>query len=122
MDLAVLSGRASSVGFWWAPAVSRILADYERMPCLEHQWQIYRWRISRRPAGVFESTLPMEIFKNCQIEAAHRLPNVPEDHKCSHPNRSLAYQAAERKRPLEGYLAPGVVQESNFRVRNQLLS
>ena len=32
MDLAVLSGRASSVGFWWAPAVSRILADYERMP------------------------------------------------------------------------------------------
>ncbi len=25
----------------------------------------------------------MEIFKGFQIEAAHRLPNVPEDHKCS---------------------------------------
>ena len=24
----------------------------------------------------------MEIFKGFQIEAAHRLPNVPEDHKC----------------------------------------
>ena len=34
----------------------------------------------------------------------------------------VPYQVAERKRPLEGYLAAGVVQESNFRVRNQLLS
>ena len=25
----------------------------------------------------------MEIFKGFQIEAAHRLPNVPDDHKCS---------------------------------------
>ena len=24
----------------------------------------------------------MEIFKEFQIEAAHRLPNLPEDHKC----------------------------------------
>lgn len=24
----------------------------------------------------------MEIFKEFRIEAAHRLPNVPEDHKC----------------------------------------
>jgi 6-pyruvoyltetrahydropterin/6-carboxytetrahydropterin synthase len=24
----------------------------------------------------------MEIYKTFQIEAAHRLPNVPEDHKC----------------------------------------
>lgn len=26
----------------------------------------------------------MEIFKEFTIEAAHRLPNVPEGHKCSH--------------------------------------
>ncbi|MGB0134829.1 6-carboxytetrahydropterin synthase QueD [Dokdonella sp.] len=26
---------------------------------------------------------PMEIFKKFRIEAAHRLPNVPEGHKCS---------------------------------------
>lgn len=25
----------------------------------------------------------MEIFKEFTIEAAHRLPNVPEDHKCA---------------------------------------
>lgn len=25
----------------------------------------------------------MEIFKEFQIEAAHRLPNVPADHKCA---------------------------------------
>ena len=24
----------------------------------------------------------MEIFKEFQVEAAHRLPNVPEEHKC----------------------------------------
>jgi len=26
----------------------------------------------------------MEIFKEFTVEAAHRLPNVPEGHKCSH--------------------------------------
>ena len=25
----------------------------------------------------------MEIFKEFQVEAAHRLPNLPENHKCS---------------------------------------
>ncbi|MDX1626924.1 MAG: 6-carboxytetrahydropterin synthase QueD [Wenzhouxiangellaceae bacterium] len=25
----------------------------------------------------------MEIFKEFQVEAAHRLPNLPDDHKCS---------------------------------------
>ncbi len=30
-----------------------------------------------------KSTIRMEIFKKFRIEAAHRLPNVPEGHKCS---------------------------------------
>ncbi|MGH8127961.1 MAG: 6-carboxytetrahydropterin synthase QueD, partial [Gammaproteobacteria bacterium] len=25
----------------------------------------------------------MELYKRFQIEAAHRLPNVPEGHKCA---------------------------------------
>ncbi len=28
-------------------------------------------------------TAPVEIFKTFTIEAAHRLPNVPEGHKCA---------------------------------------
>lgn len=28
----------------------------------------------------------MEIFKEFTIEAAHRLPNVPEGHKCARPH------------------------------------
>jgi 6-pyruvoyltetrahydropterin/6-carboxytetrahydropterin synthase len=33
--------------------------------------------------GTFSRNADMEIFKVFQIEAAHRLPNVPADHKCA---------------------------------------
>jgi len=33
--------------------------------------------------GHFFDPAPMRIFKTFNIEAAHRLPNVPEGHKCA---------------------------------------
>lgn len=34
-------------------------------------------------AAFLRAQLTMEIFKEFTFEAAHRLPNVPEDHKCA---------------------------------------
>lgn len=46
----------------------------------------------------------MEIFKEFTIEAAHRLPNVPEGHKCSrlhgHSFRLEVYVAGEAEEPF----------------------
>lgn len=33
--------------------------------------------------GLFHARNPMEIYKEFHFEAAHRLPNVPEGHKCA---------------------------------------
>ena len=46
----------------------------------------------------------MEVFKIFQIEAAHRLPNVPADHKCArlhgHSFRIAVHVAGEVDRDL----------------------
>ena len=37
----------------------------------------------RHPRSFFDTAPDMDIFKVFRIEAAHRLPNVPEGHKCA---------------------------------------
>ena len=38
---------------------------------------------TRWPGSEVDARARMDIFKVFRIEAAHRLPNVPEGHKCS---------------------------------------
>ena len=40
------------------------------------------WR-NRRTATAWGTLEPMELFREFGFEAAHRLPNVPDDHKCA---------------------------------------
>src|SRR5699024_10732593 len=40
------------------------------------------WRALSFPQR-YHAGIPMEIYKQFTVEAAHRLPNVPEGHKCA---------------------------------------
>jgi|SRR3712207_6403765 len=58
----------------------------------------------------------MEIFKEFTIEAAHRLPNVPEGHKCSrlhgHSFRLEVYVVGEAEEPSGWVLDYGDIKSA----------
>ena len=62
-------------------AIAKLLTFPSHRDCLQGSQQ------SDRTGGVTSGSQgynhPMDIFKIFQIEAAHRLPNVPAGHKCA---------------------------------------